>query len=74
MNKEIALIQLADRKKNKPEKIDNASLYAGSPMYFYCLECGHLSDVVPECYIPSVGYPRRLCDGCEEIKDNGWLV
>ncbi len=74
MNKETALSQLEERRSNKPNQIDNASLYAGSPMYFYCRECGHLSDVVPELYIPSENYPKKLCSGCQEIKDNGWVT
>ncbi len=61
---------LAERKANKPQQIDNSSLYAGSPMYFYCRECGHESDVKSEDYTDT---PRRYCRPCQEMIDKGWL-
>lgn len=71
--KDIALAALAQRKANVPPQINNASLYAGSPMYFYCQLCGHQSDVVPELYIPSHNYPKKYCAACQPIVDAGWL-
>jgi len=68
--KEKALAALEKRKASKPEKINNASLYAGSPMYFYCRVCGHTSDVLPESFL---GTPKRLCDECAYLKEMGWL-
>jgi hypothetical protein len=68
--KEVALAALAERRANKPEKIDNASLPAGSEMYFYCKACGHLSDIKPESYITAV---KKLCKECQALKDLGWL-
>ncbi|MFA5870430.1 MAG: hypothetical protein WC842_00875 [Candidatus Paceibacterota bacterium] len=68
--KKFALEQLEKRRKNKPEQIDNTSLYAGSPMYFYCKSCGHLADTLPESYISK---PKDLCDECQALKDLGWL-
>jgi uncharacterized OB-fold protein len=68
--KEYALKQLAKRRKNRPEKIRNSSLPAGSPMYFYCKTCGHLADEKPESYILP---PKSLCDECQALKDLGWL-
>ena len=70
MDKKTALENLQKRKDNKPEQINNATLYAGSPMYFYCQMCGHLSDVKPESYTTPV---KKLCDECEEIKKEGWV-
>lgn len=68
--KNEALKQVKERRKTAPEKINNASLPAGSPMTFYCRTCGHISDMLPECY---VNPPRRLCQECQAMKDAGWL-
>lgn len=68
--KEAALKALADRRANKPERIDNSRLMAGSPMYYYCITCGHTSDVLPECHFST---PRKLCSECQALKDLGWL-
>jgi hypothetical protein len=68
--KEFALAQLEERRKNQPKHIDNASLYAGSPMYYYCRSCGHESDVLPESHF---GAPRKLCSECQALKDLDWL-
>lgn len=48
----VALKQFEKRKKenSKVKKIDNSSLPAGSPMYFYCSFCGCLTDVLPESF------------------------
>jgi hypothetical protein len=69
--KEAALAAFQERKVNPPKRIDNASLYAGSDMYFYCRECGALADVLPESYMC---VPKRLCSACQTMKDNGWLA
>jgi hypothetical protein len=68
--KEEALAAYRNRKNNQPKHIDNASLYAGSPMYYYCRMCGHESDVLPESHF---GAPRRLCTACQHCKDMGWF-
>lgn len=60
-----ALKRLAKRLKNPPEKIDNARLYAGSSMYFYCHLCGHLADTLPESYVTP---PKKYCDECADLK------
>lgn len=70
--KEYALKALAERREvnaNK-EPIDNSSLPAGSPMYFYCRACAGLADILPESYISP---PKKLCDECQVLKDLGWL-
>lgn len=71
--KAFALKALAKRRKEneKKEKIDNSTLYAGSPMYFYCKTCGGLADTVPENYF--INLPKQLCDECQALKDLGWL-
>lgn len=68
--KKAALEALAERRKHQPKQIDNGSLYAGSPMYYYCKSCGHQADVLPECHIFP---PRKLCSECQALKDLGWL-
>ena len=70
--KEYALEQLKKRREEnaKKEKIDNASLPAGSPMYFYCKSCDVLADTKPEGYLD---FPKKLCDECQALKDLEWL-
>jgi len=68
--KAYALNCLQQRRENKPKQIDNGSLYAGSPMYFYCKSCGHLADTKPESYFTP---PKKLCAECQALKDLGWL-
>lgn len=52
------------------EKIDNAGLHAGSPMYFYCRHCGIPTEVLPEDYLfPS----NRECSQCQGLQKEGWL-
>lgn len=68
--KEHALAQLAWRRENKPEPINNAKLYAGSPMYYYCKSCGHLAAELSESHL----FPAPpLCKECQALKDCGWL-
>ena len=52
------------------EKIDNADLPAGSPMYFYCRHCGIPTEVLPEDYVFP---PLRECSQCQGLKSEGWL-
>lgn len=70
--KEFALQALRQRREKnaKKKKIDNASLPAGSPMYFYCISCAGLADTKPEGYITP---PKKLCGECRALKDLGWL-
>lgn len=68
--KETALHALATRRADAPRKIDNAALPAGSPMYFYCISCGHVAEVVPESYTWT---PAKLCSECKALQELGWL-
>ena len=68
--KQLALEALQQRKANKPPKVDNASLPAGSPMYFYCKICGHVAAVLPEDFMST---PPKLCENCAFLKEMGWL-
>ncbi len=62
-----AVARLGERRKNQPEQIDNNTLRAGSPMYFYCSLCGHLADKLPESYWASG--PKSHCDECSNLKE-----
>ncbi len=66
----LAIKALEARRANKPEQINNANLYAGSPVYYYCRSCGHLADKLSETHFKA---PKRLCDECQALKDCGWL-
>ncbi len=57
------------RSVNKKKcRVDNSSLPAGSPMYFYCISCGE-EIAVPENYINK----PDLCEECLAMKKLGWL-
>lgn len=68
--KEKAMKALEKRQANPPERVDNASLHAGSPMYYYCRLCGHLAATLSESHW---GAPPKLCSDCQHMKDMGWL-
>lgn len=70
--KKAALNALKERREKSAteKKIDNSSLPAGSPMYFYCKSCGGLSDVLPESFMSP---PKTICAECQAMKDLGWL-
>jgi hypothetical protein len=69
--KEYALKKLAERReKNKgKERVNNANLYAGSPMYYYCIVCGE-EMTLPENH--TCAAPKH-CDECKALLDCGWL-
>lgn len=52
------------------EKVDNSGLHAGSPMYFYCRQCGIPTEVLPEDYLFP---PQKECSQCTGLKSEGWL-
>ena len=69
--REAALEALEKRRAHPPVKLDNASLPAGSPMYYYCRACGHLADTKPENWFLTL--PKKLCPECQALQDLGWL-
>lgn len=71
MTKTAAMAALKKRRAHPPKQIDNSRLYAGSPMYFYCVSCGHLADEKPESYLTP---PKKLCADCQHMKDMGVVV
>jgi hypothetical protein len=68
-----ALAALAKRKalSQAATRIDNASLPAGAPMYFYCQECGDLAAVLPEGFTQR---PPRFCSPCQRLAEAGLIV
>jgi len=70
--KEAAVAALKARRETnaKATKIDNASLPAGAPMYYYCISCGSIADILSELHLNP---PRKLCRECQAMKDMGWL-
>lgn len=70
---EESIAMLAHRRNHKPVQIDNASLVAGDPMYFYCTSCGWPSDMKHELYRPELSPIQTLCEFCRYLKDRGWL-
>lgn len=63
INKQIA--DFRKRKANPPKQVNNAALYAGSPMFYYCQHCGHQSDVIAEGDFS--GGHRRVCYPCRDL-------
>lgn len=59
------LRELQHRLASQPRQINNNMLYAGSPMYFYCVMCGHLADILPESYMC---VPKKHCKACVAVK------
>lgn len=67
------LIDLKKRRKiNKEKIINNSSLPAGSPMYYYCQSCCVLVARLPETHLGAVGagIPRN-CHDCQ--KHLNWI-
>lgn len=69
--RDLALGALEKRKEEalKTEKIDNESLPAGAPMYYYCGLCGLLVEKLSENHAQP---PRKYCSECQELVDAGW--
>lgn len=70
LSREEAIKALEQRKANRPPHVNNASLYAGSAMHYYCRHCGVESDVLPEEHTER---PKRVCDDCQTLIDNKWM-
>lgn len=69
---EEALRAVAERKtRNAPLMIENASLPAGSPMYYYCHGCSALVAVKPEEWY--LDPPPKHCPECLPLAQRGWL-
>jgi endogenous inhibitor of DNA gyrase (YacG/DUF329 family) len=70
--KEMALQQFRERVLSVREipKIDNSSLMAGEPMYFYCSCCGIQTEVLREDFLFR---PFSKCSQCLGLDQMGWL-
>ncbi len=70
--REFALEKLEERRKKSAieKKTNNHALPEGSSMYYYCVVCGCLSDVLPELHRDT---PKRLCAECQALQNIGWL-
>lgn len=61
---DCAMAALLARRESAPKHVDNGSLSAGSPMYYYCKNCGHLTAELPEDWYQEL--PPTFCDWCQE--------
>jgi RNA polymerase-binding transcription factor DksA len=52
------------------QKIDSYGLHAGSPIYFYCQDCGTPIEVLPE--MQSFN-PYAHCSQCKGLRENDWM-
>lgn len=67
----LALEQFEKRKKeNEGKQVDNSSLRAGSPMYYYCKFCGDHTETLPETHFSR---PKTVCDPCKILRDHGLI-
>lgn len=57
---------------SKKKRVNNASLRAGSPMYYYCKYCG-AEDIKPECFNPRTDPIKDPCDACRELIEKGLM-
>ena len=57
--------------KYQGNQIDNSSLPAGSPMYYYCKGCALLITTLPEGWYGES--PAPLCASCKILNDHGLL-
>ena len=63
---------------NVGSQVDNASLPAGAPMYYYCHSCGELTVTKPEGWYEDPPPPKQcvycVSEGVEETdKYDDWL-
>jgi hypothetical protein len=76
MSKEITEKEIEAYKKRKEEyrgkQKDNASLPAGSCMYYYCRHCGAMSDCRAESDFGG-GPIQRVCDECRSLEKKGYF-
>lgn len=70
VNKAIELFCRRVKAAKQAGQIDNSKLVAGSPMAFYCRDCGTLSDMVEEEYLFD---PYTQCSQCQGLQDAGLL-
>jgi hypothetical protein len=59
------------RKNLSIKRKNNATLYAGSPMYFYCDLCGE-EDSKPETFNSLTNPVQNPCDKCKQLLNFGF--
>ena len=64
----VRLLALRRKENEGIVRIDNASLHAGSPMYYYCRMCDAEIEV-PEEHDPPA--PTH-CEACAKLREQGW--
>jgi hypothetical protein len=71
INLDVAMEQYNKRKEaNKGKQIDNSSMQAGSPMYYYCRFCSVHTQTLPESHSSA---PKTVCDPCKILHDHGLI-
>lgn len=60
------------RKKYMGKQVDNASLSAGSCMYYYCRRCGEMTDFRSEMDFGG-DFICRICNSCKELENSGYF-
>jgi NAD-dependent SIR2 family protein deacetylase len=60
------------REFNAGKQVDNSTLYAGSPMYYYCETCGAHVATKPEGWWQDPPPPKH-CPECQELIEAGLL-
>ena len=66
------MMQGLERRKTEAEgieKVNNAALWAGSDMYYYCRACGLLAARLPEGHWER---PPKNCEPCQAMVDVGF--
>lgn len=70
-NAEVALAQFEKRvKENAGKQVNNSSLPAGSPMFYYCRFCGAHICTLPELHTQFV---RDICTPCDALLTHGLI-
>lgn len=68
-NVEVATSQFVKRyREHQGKQINNSSLHAGSPMYYYCRHCAVGTDVLPESHFRK---PTTVCEACVPLVEHG---
>jgi hypothetical protein len=55
---------------SKDQRVDNSSLPAGAPMYYFCRACGQFITALPEAHFSPA---PKYCDDCEDLKKEALL-
>jgi len=72
LNVDVAVEQFVKRFRENQDKgqVDNSTLYAGSPMYYYCRHCSELTEVLPESHRSA---PKTICEPCKVLEAHGLI-